>query len=320
MSQTSASTPSSRKRWIKPAIQIVVLILVAVGIWRTVSDARDKFAAANFAFADVDAAWLLGAGVFYGAGMFPSCLFWHRTLRTMGQQPRFLQTLQAFYIGHLGKYVPGKALVVVIRTGLIRGSRVDTAVAATSVFVETLTMMAVGATMAALILALQFREQHLLLALAVCLAACAGIPTVPPLFRRIVAWLQVRRANPAIDQAVAQLNFSLMAYGWLTISLGWFAFGLSLWATIRAMPGNMIGGPFEHLTLLTACVGLALVAGFLSLLPGGVGVRELVVMTLIAPVFGEVVAIVSAVLLRVVWLLTELVIAALLFPLRVEAN
>ena len=60
-----------------------------------------------------------------------------------------LETTRAYYVGHLGKYVPGKALVVIIRTGLISGPRVDTTVAAVSIFIETLTMMAVGAFLAA---------------------------------------------------------------------------------------------------------------------------------------------------------------------------
>ena len=62
-------------------------------------------------------------------------------------------------------------------------------------------------------------------------------------------------------------------------------------------------------------LSLAMVAGFLSLLPGGVGVRELVVMTLISvqPAYGPVVAIVSAVLLRFSWLMAELLVSAILY-------
>ncbi len=71
-----------------------------------------------------------------------------------------LNTLRAYYIGHLGKYVPGKAMVVILRTVMVRGHRVDAAVAAVSVFFETLTMMAVGAFMAAGILAVRLRKER----------------------------------------------------------------------------------------------------------------------------------------------------------------
>jgi len=53
------------------------------------------------------------------------------------------------------KYVPGKALVVILRAGLIRSRRVNAVVAAISVFYETLTMMAVGSFLAGAILVLR---------------------------------------------------------------------------------------------------------------------------------------------------------------------
>jgi len=88
--------------------------------------------------------------------------------------------------------------------------------------------------------------------------------------------------------------------------------GLSLWATMQALPGSSLSPlPSLHdVSVLTASVCLAMVAGFLSLLPGGLGIRELIVITLLSPNYGEVTAITSAVMLRVVWLLSELFISA----------
>ena len=56
-----------------------------------------------------------------------------------------------------------------------------------------------------------------------------------------------------------------------------------------------------------------MVAGFLSLIPGGLGVRDWILMTLLAPQYGAKTAVVSTVLLRVVWLLSELVVSAILY-------
>jgi hypothetical protein len=250
---------------------------------------------------------------FYLVGMLPSCIFWWQTLRAMGQRPTFAETLRAFFVGHLGKYVPGKALVVVIRTGLIRSERVDTTVAAASVFVETLTLMAVGAVVAAGILGVLLRTQPGFVFLALFLSVLAGVPTYPPLFRRALRFLQVHRANPDIDQAINGLNAKLMGLGWLLISIGWVFFGLSLWATAQAIPGMQPLPTLADLPLLTAAVALAMVAGFLSLLPGGIGVRELIVIPLLQPQFGQVVAILSAVLLRIGWMAAELLVAVVLY-------
>ncbi len=315
----SPPSQKSRKRgrgyWVKVAVRVVVLSLVVGGIWNTVSGAREEFAAQGFSPRNLNYRWLAAAGVLYLLGSFPACCFWRSTLVAMGQRPAWLQTIRAYYIGHLGKYVPGKALVVVLRTGLIKGNRVDATVAATSVFVETLTMMAVGAVVAATILAIGFRHQVLLLLLAIGLAAAAGIPTLPPIFRRVVRLLQVRRANPAIDAAIEGLDFRLMFTGWLMMSVGWLLMGLSLWATLKATPAavDQLTNPGVDIPLITACAGLAMVAGFLSLIPAGLGPREWVIITLLVPVYGPVAGIVSAVLLRLVWMTAEVIFAGVLY-------
>ena len=232
----------------------------------------------------------------------------------MGQHPPWRESLRAFWIGHLGKYVPGKAMVVYLRMDLVHSPRVERTVAATSVFVETLTMMAVGAFMSAAILLIISNHIWLTL-LAIGLMVGSGLPTVPPIFRRLVRLLQVHRANPRIDRAIAGVNYRLMITGWISISAGWVFLGLSLWATLRAMPAaDQVGEvSLRAVPLLTATVGLAMVAGFLSLIPGGLGVRDWILMELLAPGYAVSVALISAILLRIVWLLSELVISGILY-------
>ncbi len=313
-------TASSKKRLIaiaKLLFRATILVLVGIGIWHTVVKALGELEEEKFSLAQIQPWWLVVAGLVYLAGMIPSWLFWHKTLLAMGQRPRWSETLRAFYIGHLGKYVPGKALVVILRTGFIRSNRVDTSVAATSVFVETLTMMAVGAFVAAAILGTMFHEQVWLLLLAIALMLCAGGPTLPPIFRRLVRLVGVKKVNPDIDSALAGLDYRLMLYGWITVALGWCLLGFSLWATLYAIPTTTMNPvTLADWPLVTACVALAMVAGFLSLLPGGIGIREYVVMKLLVGPFGAVAAVVSAILLRLVWLAAELLLAGVLYAAK----
>jgi uncharacterized membrane protein YbhN (UPF0104 family) len=269
----------------------------------------------GFSLASVNYFWLAMSGVFYGLGMIPSWWFWHTTLHAMRARPTWRESCRAFFIGHLGKYVPGKALVVVIRAGMVRSRRTDTTVAAVAVFIETLTLMAVGATLAAALIAFNYREQHLALVVSIGIALCAGIPTLPPIFRSIVRLLKVKKANPQIDQALAGVDYRLMGLGWLALTIECFGFGLSLWATLQAIP-TLSGGEVELvslLPLLTATVTIAMVAGFVSLLPGGMGVREFLIVQLLTTSFTAAAAVVAAGLLRIAWLLTEVVISIILY-------
>jgi glycosyltransferase 2 family protein len=67
--------------------------------------------------------------------------------------------------------------------------------------------------------------------------------------------------------------------------------------------------------VVIASVALATVAGFLvAVLPGGLGVREGVLMSALAPALGSDQAVVAALALRLVWVVAELAAAAVLVP------
>ena len=285
--------------------------------------------------------WLLVSALLYLVGILPEGLFWHLALRSLGQDVPLGRTLRAYYIGHLGKYVPGKAVVVVMRTGLVCGPGVDASIAAASVFLETLTMMAAGAFLGAVLLiahdpwhsllfwktagseaaaplpavfgCVSVHGLWLLAALAMMMAT--GLPTLPPLFARLSRLVGVGRSDPAVAAKLTQFRYRTLLGGWLMMFVGWGFIGASLWATLKA-----VGAPdidlLRQLPLYTAATALALVAGFVSQVPSGAVVREAVLMQslpLFFPHMGNDVALVSAVVLRLVWLAAELAISAILY-------
>ncbi len=65
--------------------------------------------------------------------------------------------------------------------------------------------------------------------------------------------------------------------------------------------------------LLLASVTLAVVLGFASLIPGGLGVREWVLNELLSPQLGYVAAFAGTIIVRLVWLVTEVVISIILY-------
>lgn len=321
-----ATKKSTKKKWLKRLFHLVVLCLVAWfvrdSVLKAIAELRDQ-EAKGFDW-QLDPLWVVVAGLFYLAGSLPMGLYWYRVLRALGQHPRVPEALRAFCIGHLGKYVPGKAMVVVLRAGLLKSERVSAAVAAASVFLETLTMMAVGAFLSAGILALRPHDdlqQHVwLIPLALGLMVAAGLPTVPPIFRRLVLKLGVPKGDPTIVDKVKNVTWGLVGTGWMAMFVGWTLLALSLWATLKAMGIEGLE-PIGHLHFYIASVSLAMVAGFLSLIPGGVFVREAILMAILGVYLAKVVevpqveavAVVSAILLRLIWLVSELLASGILF-------
>jgi uncharacterized membrane protein YbhN (UPF0104 family) len=302
----------------------LIAAVVACFIGRTIYDAWDGLA--DYAW-QIQPLWLVLSGGLYVIGVLPCALFWYATLRRLGQRPRLLAALKAYYVGHLGKYVPGKAMVIVLRAGLVRGPDVQTAVAAVSVFCETLTTMAVGACLAAALIAVCFREQRFFIVISVALMAVAVTPTLPPVFRRLVMLSGVGRRHPLALAQLARLDYRWLLGGWITIALGWTVVGLSLWATLRGLGIATVDGQapraLEHLPLWTAAVSLATVAGFLSFIPGGAGVREAVLIGLMQSTgFASPDALLAAAVLRIVWLVAELAVAGISYaiPRRADAD
>ena len=301
--------PNPTKRWAFAAIKVFIVVIVVWFIRRTIVDAWGQLSGHAWQF---HFGWLAASGILYLLSTMFCGLFWHRTLRVLGQPVGLGRALRAYYVGQLGKYVPGKAMVVILRTGLVRGQGGDASLAAASVFFETLTMMSTGALMGAAIVAVWFREQTLLFSAALAVMAVAGVPTLPPVFRRLVRLFGVGRSDPAISEKLAALGYGTMLLGWLLTGLGWIILGLSYGAVLCGL--GVVGGlSLEQLHLHTAAVTLATVAGFVSFVPGGAVVREAVLAQLMVPYLGDVVSLVSAILLRLVWLVTELVISGILY-------
>lgn len=201
-------------------------------------------------------------------------------------------------------------MVVVIRTDMIRGENVNTKPAAASVFVETLTWLFTGAAIASLLMIFRFPEFRMLQVTAAVLTIIAGVLTWPPIFQKIATRISSIGKNKS-KNIFSGLTLKTMASGWLLLSIGWCLNGASLWLILKGLPGTEIST--THYWLALACVSLSTVAGFVSLLPGGIGVRELVMIPLLGPAIGPANAIVAAVAIRLVWLITELSGAGVFF-------
>jgi hypothetical protein len=298
-----------KKRWLMVALRLLILAAVIGAVQHTLWSGLRDLGRQHFHF---HPAWLVFSGLLYLAALLPCGLFWHRVLRAMGEDALRGETLRAYYIGHLGKYVPGKALVVILRAGLIRSYRVNAVVAAISVFYETLTMMTVGSFLAAAILAVQLAKYEIPFVVALGSMVAVGLPTIPPVFRRLIHLMGVTRADPARIEQISRLGYGTLLAGWVLNVISWVGMALSLWAVQRSM-GLAEPQPWSQLPLCTACVALATVTGFLSMIPSGLFVRDLVLAQLMYPLVGKSAALVVALVLRLVWLVAEVLISGILY-------
>jgi uncharacterized membrane protein YbhN (UPF0104 family) len=304
------------KRYAKPAIKgaVAVAVLWAVGrhVGRTWRDLQAHGEALR-----VDPGWVAVGAVLYLAGLSACGAFYAMILKASATPVGAGAAVRAYLISHLGKYVPGKAMVVVMRVGLSvpYGSRPATAAIAT--FYETLVMMAAGSALAAVGFALGPRPVQVLpLVMSAGLTMAFLVVVDPLVFPRASALVSTPFKSVGLD---AQPRFTrrLLGAGLLWTLAGWALLGLSQVAVVRAVDPAGQGVAPGLWPLVTASVAFATVAGFVvAVMPGGLGVREGVLMATLGPSLGEDSAVIAALALRLTWVLAEAAAAAALALLR----
>jgi uncharacterized membrane protein YbhN (UPF0104 family) len=265
--------------------------------------------------------WLVGSAAVYLVAIGFSGVFWWKLMHLFDQPVRFWLAMKAYYVGHLGKYVPGKAWALLLRGIVVKEPGISMGVAIVTAFYEVLTTMAAGALVAAIVFFVEPPKYRGLdfppyLTGLFLLVGC-GVPLLPGVFNFLARRLARRFASLDVFE-MPRLRLPVLLFGIATVSVGWGLMGLSVWMGLAS-----VVEPMPELTLATwayycAIIGLAYVAGFaIMVTPGGVGVREFVLRKFLQfavadPAAAGPVLAANALLLRCAWTLAELVMAALL--------
>ncbi|NND99335.1 MAG: hypothetical protein HKN47_18605 [Pirellulaceae bacterium] len=250
------------------------------------------------------------SALLYAIGIFFPGLVLHDAVRSLGARATYGTAIASQLLGHAGKYVPGKAMVIVLRAGGLSVDGVQPIRATISVFMETLLMMGVGATLACIVIFwLPVPTWMTWSALAV--AVLASVPTIPPILKRVAA--RVAKMTPSDfdfnDRGSSSLGFFLTGWAWSLVS--WLFIGASFTAIVLSIP-SVTASPPSLLVITavsTAAIALAIVIGFASLLPGGAGVRELVITTILATSIGTAHALLAAIAARIMFIAVEAICA-----------
>ena len=332
---------------IKAVLAIVILVAIGRRFWHDLHNP-------DLWQRPLGAGWLTLSGLLYITGLGMSAWYWHRLLRVFGQKPDAVTSLRAYYLGHMGKYAPGKAWALILRATLSIGPGVRVGVAGLTAFYEVLTTMASGVLLAVIVLALlapdadvafdwtillqllrletpevALLDRKLLVALALLLLVPLALPILPGFFNRVVGKVAARfgdRDTPPM----ARVPATALVEGLLLTAFCWLMWGLSLWAMFQALCKQPPAWDTAVWLRWTGLMGIAYVAGFVILLvPGGLGVREFFLTLFLVPELaglqtGEsdprAAVILGVVLLRLVWTVAEVAAAALVYFLPTPSS
>ncbi len=319
---------SEKKRWVgllKVAIRLVVasIVLYAVGrhVGRTWQDMQAKGL-------HLQLRWgvLAFSGLVYLLGIGCQGAFYARILQASPSPTGWYSAIRAYYVSHLGKYVPGKALAVVIRAGLVAPYGVRPATAAVGTLYETFVMMTAGGFASAVAFGISPRSTVELGPIAgvtldvplALLGLAVGLGFLvlvwPGVFVSVATFLK-KPLKGIGDSPVLNLSQRLL---WEGVAWGvacWILLGLSQVIVIDALlPGGLAPSAWPA---VIGSVALATVAGFVVLIsPGGLGVREWVLWTALASTIDADLAVVAALALRLAWIAAEILVSAAVMAVR----
>jgi glycosyltransferase 2 family protein len=308
---TQSSSHDSRKDTLKRVAKwgIVILVMVFLGLtiqraYRDFQLHREQLDVSRMALG-----WVGLSGVVYAISMFPASLAWLQTLGSFKQAVPVLQGLHAYFLGHLGKYIPGKAMVIIIRVGRLRPLGVELKPTIVSIFVETLTSVATGSILGCGLLLCQSPQPPgwMVWSAWLCIP-CAFVFLLPHTFRAVLKVLsksRVGRMPPAVNAAFTW-RLMLRTCAWML--LGWTLHGTASWLVLVGLQPDASLWSLQAWTLCTCAVSLGAVVGFASMIPGGAIVRELTITWLLSSLVTHPVALAAAVMFRLVGLVTELIL------------
>ncbi|WP_374121939.1 lysylphosphatidylglycerol synthase transmembrane domain-containing protein [Frankia sp. AiPa1] len=306
---SAASASRSGRRdlrwWLTRGALVVALGLLALALADQWKDVRDSFS-------QLTVGGVGSSGVLTVLAVGTTVLSWRALLAGLGAKLPLRAAVRIFFVGQIGKYIPGSVWPVLAQMELSRDYGISRPKAASASLVVLALAVPSGGLAAAV--TLPFVSAHALASYwwaLVCVPVFAVLLFPPVLSRLLSLAFRVLR-RPGLDTPLTLRPIAAGA-GWLLLSFCWY--GLATWLLVRDLDPQ-VGGA-RLITLSVGAYALAWTAGFLVLvLPAGAGVREAVLVLALAPAIASGPATLVALVARLLATVADLVWAAAGVALR----
>ncbi len=319
-------------------------------LWFVANQAHTLWDANRAIDVQIDWKYLVAAGVLSQLSWLPSTWFWQRLIELLGDQnlERY-PLIRAYFCGSLGKYVPGKAAVILIRSALAKKHGVSFVRASIASIVEAGAVMLVGCVVTIVFAVTVIPPDSLptwvtetvprestswsgLFMTIGILVLAMPVVAVPAnwIFQKITRIVQKRslekqtaEGEPSeepgdkelVDQSIGKLTWQFLVAASLMFALSWAGHGLSLLLVLVSM--NPEAFSLDNWVISTAAAAAGTSIGFFAVFaPGGLAVREGLIITILAPSMGGSIAVAAAGLYRLASLIAEASAALILYLIR----
>lgn len=231
---------------------------------------------------------------------------WYKLSAEFGLNAPFLRAAKAWFLSHLGKYVPGKITILLIRIEAYEGYSKRKVSIIT--MVENFTFMAANCLL--ILISLSFT--NILIPYYIRLSAIFGLVILifliwPPILSRFVKWILKRFDLPQLDEfpPFIQLLKFLISY----IVVG-FLQGLAFYFVLSSLTNV----PLIYYFTITGIYISATIAGLIVFfVPSGIGVKEAILFVILASFLPKPAVIVGTLLFRFLLLSVEILLSLIFY-------
>lgn len=278
---------------------LFLVAAVGFGWWAL----RSRWDEVTEALAQVSPGRVVAACVAVLSGLAVTSVIWRALMSAFGHSLDPRRATALFFVGQLGKYIPGSIWSLGAQADMARRDHVPPRTTVTVGLLFLWVHVATAVSVGAVLVEVPDGWPELGPALRVALAAVGLIALAPPVLTRLARVLATEPLRISSRVVVGIL---------LAMAVVWAAYGLGV--ALVVPPGALTdaGGLGAVLLPWTGAFAVSYVAGVVIILaPAGVGVREGVLIALMAPAVGVPVAAASALLVRVVHTVCDFAIAAI---------
>ena len=286
-------------------IRIVVLVLilaaVAVALWRNWSAVSGELGKASLLALASAFLLTLGSPVF-------TMLGWRVLLGDLGSRLPHPEAASVFFVGQLGKYLPGSVWTVVAQTDMAARLKVPRRRTA----VVSLVLLGMSALCGGLVglpavpLLLDRLGIDVPAWIFTVIAALALVAMVPAVLNRAIAFALRALRRDGLEHSFTARTV-IVALGWFIAA--WVVLGLAVWVLARDL--GPASGSTWHILVVTGCgFSLAAFVGMLGfLVPAGVGIRDGLLVVVLGTVLPVPTATAVVILSRFLTVLTDVLVA-----------
>jgi hypothetical protein len=227
-------------------------------------------------------------------------LSWRSLLAGTGPTPPLVACGRIYFVGQLGKYVPGSVWAVVAQTELGRDHKVSRARSGVVALSALGVLGVVGGLVAVAGLAAGSPGSLRTYWWALVVALSGAAVLAPPVFNRLVAAAVRRFRRETVPVTIDGRTLAASA-GWAIVM--WLLFGAHAWVLASGLGAERDA---FAVALTVGAFALAWVVGLLVVVaPAGAGAREVALVLALAPVFGRADALALALVSRVLLIVAD---------------